>query len=60
MTGYRVYRTDQTFSGPWATVSGTTFTNVAGITSGAQYCYEVSATNSVGSSSRTSPVCVLG
>jgi hypothetical protein len=54
---YSVYRDDQTFAGPWATVTGTSFTNASDVVNGAQYCYQISATNSAGEGAKTSPVC---
>ncbi len=58
VTKYNVYRSDQTFSGPWATVTGTTtFTNTDQVTNGTQYCYSISAVNAVGESAQTSQVC---
>jgi len=57
VTHYNVYRTDQTFSGAWATPTGTTFTNVANVVNGTSYCYQVSASNSNGESAKSAPVC---
>jgi hypothetical protein len=57
VTHYNVYRTDQTFSGAWATPTTTTFTNAGSIVNGTQYCYQITATNSVGESAKTAPVC---
>ena len=57
VTQYNVYRTDQTFSGPWATVTPTTFTNASGVVAGTRYCYQISATNSAGEGPKSAPVC---
>ena len=57
VTHYNVYRTDQWFSGPWATSPGTTFTNASSVINGTRYCYQVSATNSRGEGAKTAPVC---
>ncbi len=54
---YNVYRTDQTFSGPWASPTSTTFTNASNVVNGTVYCYRVSATNSAGTSAETAAVC---
>jgi len=57
VTTYNVYRVGQTFTGPWASPTGTTFTNASGIVNGTQYCYQVSATNASGSSAESAAVC---
>jgi parallel beta-helix repeat protein len=54
---YSVFRTDQNFSGAWATPLGTAFTNASDVVNGTRYCYQVSATNSRGESARSTPVC---
>ena len=57
VTTYNVYRVGQTFSGPWTTTTGTTFTNASGVVNGTQYCYQVSATNVTGQSAESGAVC---
>jgi hypothetical protein len=57
VTNYNVYRVGQTFTAPWATPTGTTFTNASTIVNGTQYCYQVSATNAAGESAKTAAVC---
>ena len=57
VTHYNVYRTDQSFRGPWATPTGTTFTNASNVVNGARYCYEISATNGNGEGPTTASVC---
>ena len=57
VTGYNVYRVGQTFSGPWVTTTGTTFTNASGVVNGTQYCYQVSATNAAGEGAKSAAVC---
>ncbi len=57
VTNYNVYRVGQTFTGPWASPTGTTFTNASGIVNGTQYCYQVSATNAAGESAKAAAVC---
>jgi hypothetical protein len=57
VTHYNLYRTDQTFSGAWATPTSTTFTNSSSVVNGTQYCYQVSATNASGESSKSAAVC---
>ena len=54
---YNVYRTDQTFTGPWASPATTTFTNASSIVNGTQYCYQVSASNATGESAKSAAVC---
>lgn len=54
---YNVYRTDQNFTGPWATPLGPTFTNTSNVVNGTSYCYQVSATNNTGEGPKTAPVC---
>jgi hypothetical protein len=54
---YNVYRVGQTFTGPWASPTGTTFTNASGIVNGTHYCYQVSATNASGTSAESAAVC---
>lgn len=54
---YNVYRTDQSFTGPWATPAGTSFTNASSVVNGTLYCYELSASNSSGEGAKTAPVC---
>jgi hypothetical protein len=54
---YNVYRTDQLFSGPWATPTGTSFTNASDVVNGTRYCYQVSATNANGESATSAAVC---
>ncbi len=57
VTSYNVYRTDQTFSGPWASVTTTAFTNTDQITNGTQYCYQVTAVNAAGESAKSAQAC---
>jgi Polysaccharide lyase len=57
VTNYNVYRTGQTFTGPWATPTATTFTNGSSVVNGTQYCYQVSATNATGASAESAAVC---
>jgi hypothetical protein len=57
VTHYNVYRTDQSFRGPWATPTGTTFTNASDVLNGTRYCYQISASNVTGESAKTAPVC---
>jgi len=57
VTNYNVYRVGQTFTGPWASPTGTTFTNAGAVVNGTQYCYQVSATNASGSSAESAAVC---
>ena len=55
---YNVYRTDQTFTTPWASPTATTFTNAGSVVRGKRYCYKLSATNSIGTSAKSAAVCV--
>jgi hypothetical protein len=55
---YNVYRTDQTFTGPWAMPTATTFTNTSSLVNGTQYCYQVSASNATGESAKSAAVCL--
>ncbi len=57
VTNYNVYRVGQTFTGPWASPTGTTFTNASTVVNGTQYCYQVSATNAAGESAKAAAVC---
>ena len=57
VTFYNVYRTDQQFSGPWASLAGTTHTDAVDLVNGTLYCYEVTANNAAGESAKTAPVC---
>jgi hypothetical protein len=57
VTGYNVYRVGQPFVAPWTTTSATTFTNFDQVSNGTQYCYQLSATNSFGTSALTAPAC---
>ena len=54
---YSVYRLDQPFNGAWATVPGTTFTNLSEVVNGTTYCYEITATNAAGESAKSTEVC---
>lgn len=54
---YNIYRTDQSAGGPWATPTGTSFTNASSVVNGTLYCYKLSASNSSGESTKTAPVC---
>ncbi len=58
VTHYNVYRTDQTFTSPWATTTLTTYTNGEGVVKGKQFCYQISATNNKGDSAKTTAVCI--
>jgi hypothetical protein len=58
VTHYDVYRTDQTFTGAWATPTATKFTNSSNVVKGRKYCYQLSATNKIGKSAKSAPVCV--
>ena len=57
VTYYSIYRTDQPFSGPWANLTGTAYTDTADVVNGRPYCYKVTATNSTRESVTTAPVC---
>jgi hypothetical protein len=56
-TLYNIYRTDQSFAGPWGWTAETTWTNASNTVAGTQYCYQIEAKNNVGVSPRTAPVC---
>ncbi len=57
VTHYNVYRTDQTYPGPWAMPTGTSFTNASNVVNGHRYCYVVSASNGAGEGGKSAPVC---
>ena len=59
VTHYSVYRTDQTFQGPWATPTGTSFSNSSSVVNGRQYCYVISASNAAGESTKSAAVCAM-
>lgn len=52
---YNVYRTDTT--SVWASPTTNSFTNASNVVNGTQYCYQVSAVNAQGESSKTTQVC---
>lgn len=54
---YNVYRTDQTFTGAWASPTGTSFVNASSVVNGTKYCYQITAVNSSGESTKTAQVC---
>jgi hypothetical protein len=56
-TLYNIYRTDQSFAGPWGWTTETTWTNASSTVAGTQYCYQIEAKNNVGVSPKTAPVC---
>jgi len=57
VTHYNVYRTGQAFKGAWATPTATKFANASGVVKGKKYCYQLSATNRIGQSAKSAPVC---
>ena len=54
---YNVWRTDVTFTTPWATPTGTSFINASEVVNGTRYCYQVSATSAKGESAKSAAVC---
>jgi fibronectin type 3 domain-containing protein len=57
VTRYNVWRIGQTYTTPWASVTTTTFTNRGQVVNGTRYCYQLTATNAAGDSTKSGPVC---